>query len=103
MKRRTWSAVRRDATECNSQIPLPIEHARSSALENGGAAKTRPAITQTKTEHILWMRDVVDIVGVHRCTIHRWIQLGRFPAKDAPRKNPVGWLRSTIHQWLLEK
>jgi predicted DNA-binding transcriptional regulator AlpA len=52
-------------------------------------------------DEILWMRDVVQLTGKHRCTIHRWVHQGIFPAKNAPRGRPTGWLRSTIEQWLL--
>jgi predicted DNA-binding transcriptional regulator AlpA len=52
-------------------------------------------------DEILWMRDVVQLTGKHRSTIHRWIHRGFFPPKNAPRGQPTGWLRSTIEQWLL--
>ncbi len=52
-------------------------------------------------DEILWMRDVVQLTGKHRCTIHRWVHQGIIPAKNAPRGRPTGWLRSTIEQWLL--
>lgn len=50
---------------------------------------------------ILWMRDVQVLFDVHRCTIHRWIKRGVFPAKDAPAGTPRGWLRSTVLRWQL--
>ena len=46
------------------------------------------------------MRDVLQLTGVHRSTIHRWIRSGSFPRKDAPKKRPTGWLRSTYDHWL---
>jgi predicted DNA-binding transcriptional regulator AlpA len=52
-------------------------------------------------DEILWMRDVVQLTGKHRCTIHRWMNQGLFPLKNAPRGRPTGWLRSTIERWLL--
>lgn len=52
-------------------------------------------------DEILWMRDVVQLTGMHRCTIHRWMHSGVFPKKNAPRARPTGWLRSTIERWLL--
>src|ERR1700683_3359744 len=52
-------------------------------------------------DEIVWMRDVVQLTGKHRSTIHRWIHRGLFPRKNAPRGQPTGWLRSTIEQWLL--
>jgi len=47
------------------------------------------------------MRDLQALFAVHRCTIHRWIQRGEFPAKDAPAGSPRGWLRSTVLRWQL--
>lgn len=52
-------------------------------------------------DEILWMRDVVQLTGKHRSTIHRWMHRGLFPRKNAPSGRPTGWLRSTIEQWLL--
>jgi predicted DNA-binding transcriptional regulator AlpA len=52
-------------------------------------------------DEILWMRDVVQLTGKHRSTIHRWMNQGFFPRKNAPRQRPTGWLRSTIEGWLL--
>src|SRR5262245_50898165 len=87
---------RQNATECNTQLPLHMETTRRPLADGPGTPHVQP-------ESILWMRDVVKIARVHRCTIFRWIQMGRFPAKDAPRARPVGWLRSTIQRWLLEQ
>jgi len=42
----------------------------------------------------------VKLTGVHRSTVYRWMQLKHFPAKDAPRNRPTGWLRSTYEQWV---
>jgi predicted DNA-binding transcriptional regulator AlpA len=48
---------------------------------------------------ILYMRDVVQIVGKHRSTILRWIDHRSFPPKSVPRDHPSGWLRSEIESW----
>jgi predicted DNA-binding transcriptional regulator AlpA len=52
-------------------------------------------------DEILWMRDILQLTGKHRCTIHRWMNLGIFPQKNVPRGRPTGWRRSTIELWLL--
>ena len=54
-----------------------------------------------EVEAILWMNDIVELTGKHRCTIHRWMHEGTFPKKDAPKDRPRGWLRSTYQQWLV--
>lgn len=50
---------------------------------------------------ILWMRDVVQLTGKHRSTIHLLKHRGFFPRKNALRGQPTGRRRSTIEQWLL--
>ena len=62
---------------------------------------SKPVKRTIALDEILWMRDVVQLTGKHRSTIHRWIHRGFFPRKNAPRGQPTGWLRSTIEQWLL--
>ena len=49
------------------------------------------------------MTDLVKRTGVHRATIYRWIQQGRFPPKNAPQSNPTGWLEDTYERWLSGK
>jgi predicted DNA-binding transcriptional regulator AlpA len=51
-------------------------------------------------DQILTTRDVVAIVGHHRCTLFRWMSAGQFPHKHAFRGRKVGWLRSDIEKWL---
>jgi predicted DNA-binding transcriptional regulator AlpA len=48
---------------------------------------------------VVYMRDVVRIVGRHRSTILRWIDRKTFPPKSVPRAHPSGWLRSEIESW----
>jgi len=48
---------------------------------------------------VVYMRDVVRIVGRHRSTILRWIDRNSFPPKSVPRARPNGWLRSEIESW----
>jgi predicted DNA-binding transcriptional regulator AlpA len=87
-----------------TQLSLAIDSPGSGV---GAMLTTRHAMPkETKKraialDEILWMRDVVQLTGKHRCTIHRWMHQGIFPPKNAPRGRPTGWLRSTIEQWLL--
>jgi predicted DNA-binding transcriptional regulator AlpA len=50
--------------------------------------------------NILRMREIVELTGVHRSTIYRWIALKYIPAKNAPHDRPTGRLRSTYEQWV---
>jgi predicted DNA-binding transcriptional regulator AlpA len=67
--------------------PPPIRRRRASERNN------------LHLDPILYMSDVVRIVGRHRSTILRWIDLKRFPAKSVPHDHPTGWLRSDIERW----
>lgn len=68
-------------------------------------SKARPYRSKYKRERdlgmdpIVYMRDVVRIVGRHRSTILRWIDRKSFPPKSVPRDHPSGWLRSEIESW----
>jgi predicted DNA-binding transcriptional regulator AlpA len=75
-------------------IAFPAEAAGPRCSRNGNKRVTA-------LDEILWMRDVVQLTGKHRCTIHRWMHRGMFPRKNAPRSRPTGWLRSTIERWLM--
>src|SRR5262249_33254549 len=68
MGQRLRHSSRQNATECNPQLILPIESARRSSVTETGVPQTQP-------DAIMWMRDVVTIARVHRCTIYRWIQI----------------------------
>ena len=83
------------------QLALAIGPARVEAVEQTRRSKRSKLQSRSvDVEPILWMRDVVELTGKHRCTIHRWMHDGEFPKKDAPRERPRGWLRSTYEQWL---
>jgi predicted DNA-binding transcriptional regulator AlpA len=90
--------------QAHHQLSLAIDTPRVGV---GGKAVPRqrpgrePVERAIALDEILWMRDVVQLTGKHRSTIHRWIHRGLFPRKNAPRGQPTGWLRSTIEQWLL--
>jgi predicted DNA-binding transcriptional regulator AlpA len=73
---------------------------RTPRLHFNGNVKTVNVLHEPASQSILWMRDVVYLTGVHRSTIHRWMRMGLFPQKEAPRHNPRGWLKSTYERWL---
>lgn len=104
MKPPRLSSVTESAPQARGQLSLAIESpAIAAALK---PTSGRPLITRhpkrvIALDEILWMRDVVHLTGKHRCTIHRWIQQGLFPPKNAPRGRPTGWLKSTVERWLL--
>lgn len=104
MRQRQTPVRQRSITAHDAQLSLAIDApALVNRLPESQRANVRaPRVTRAiDVEPILWMRDVVELTGMHRCTIHRWILNGTFPKKDAPRRRPTGWLRSTYAQWLL--
>lgn len=81
-------------------IGPPVNGVRGEPVARQGSGR-RIVKGPIGLDEILWMRDVVHLTGKHRCTIHRWMNRGLFPPKNAPRGHPTGWLRSTIERWLL--
>jgi predicted DNA-binding transcriptional regulator AlpA len=80
------------------QLPLAMEF--PAILVPPDRRSRQSLAAKVATSRILRMRDVVRLTGVHRSTIHRWIQAGRFPVKDAPRHRPTGWLDTTYERWV---
>ncbi len=85
----------------SAQIPLPM-----GPGEDGSSARPVRFLTRRSTynrelgiDPVVYMPDVVRIVGRHRSTILRWIARKWFPAKSVPSEHPTGWLRSEIERW----
>jgi predicted DNA-binding transcriptional regulator AlpA len=93
-RRRSSSRTRQSR---DPQLPLAMELPATPTPIRPLAQMPRRLV---QAEPILWMRDVLELTGVHRSTIHRWMQNGTFPKKDAPKGCPTGWLRSTYERWL---
>lgn len=83
--------------EADPQLSLPMDFPDGTG---GPESKGRLRRGRKTSDGILHMRDVVKLTGVHRSTVYRWMQLKHFPAKDAPRNRPTGWLRSSYEQWV---
>jgi predicted DNA-binding transcriptional regulator AlpA len=95
-------------TRSCSGVVAAQAHQLSLALDTAPAPNARPLppIRQRRVSErnlpmdpIVYMRDVVHLVGRHRSTILRWIDRKRFPAKSVPHDHPTGWLRSDIERW----
>ena len=94
----------RNRPRAHHQLSLAIDTPRIGVGGKPGLGSVwsaKPVKRTIALDEILWMRDVVQLTGKHRSTIHRWMHRGFFPRKNAPRGRPTGWLRSTIEQWLL--
>jgi predicted DNA-binding transcriptional regulator AlpA len=104
MKARRGSTVDESLPDARGQLSLAIDSTTPGTPVKQAARRPlgeRPLKRVIVLDEILWMRDVVHLTGKHRCTIHRWIQQGIFPPKNAPRGRPTGWLKSTVERWLL--
>ena len=44
--------------------------------------------------------EVANTLGVHRCTLWRWIKRGNFPAPLQLGRNAVGFRQSDVAAWL---
>jgi hypothetical protein len=91
MKPRRSFPAETSASQTHPQLPLAIG-APVSGIGREPPARQRSSgrIVKgaTPLDEILWMRDVVQLTGKHRCTIHRWMNQGLFPPKNAPRGRP---------------
>jgi predicted DNA-binding transcriptional regulator AlpA len=88
------------------QLTLPIAAPASSNSPTALSRFRNAHLHQVRNDRIasldriLTTRDVVAIVGHHRCTLFRWMSAGQFPHKHEVRGRKVGWLRSDIEKWL---
>lgn len=96
--RRRAAAEEFPSGDPDPQLPLAMDFPEISS--DADSRVRRPGRARPTTARILRMRDIVKLTGVHRSTIHRWIQAGSFPAKDAPRHRPAGWLEATYERWV---
>jgi predicted DNA-binding transcriptional regulator AlpA len=104
MRPRQPSPEEESAPQAHRQLSLAIGAPVSGVGPKSAARERLGGRTLKRTialDEILWMRDVVQLTGKHRCTIHRWMNRGLFPPKNAPLGRPTGWLRSTIERWLV--
>ena len=46
------------------------------------------------------LRDVMEIVGVTKTTIYRWVGRGQFPPAVKLGERAVAWRRSDIEAWI---
>ena len=55
------------------------------------------------SKFILRAKDVVELVGVSKNTIHNWINQGIFPKPIKLGPRAVGWRSEQIEDWLHER
>ena len=54
-------------------------------------------------QRILRLKDVKDRTGLSRSSIYQKIRLGIFPDRVRLGARSVGWLESSIDQWIAER
>ena len=46
------------------------------------------------------MREVIEMVGVSRATIYRWMDAGDFPRSIALEGNSIAWSEKSVQEWM---
>lgn len=59
-------------------------------------------IVPKKVVRILRMPEVVRRTGASKSTVYSWIEQGKFPKGKKIGGRSVGWLESTVEEWILE-
>ena len=49
------------------------------------------------------LTEVVQLTGVSRSTIYRWMATGEFPKQVSLGSNTVAWLEAEIEDWIQQK
>lgn len=52
---------------------------------------------------IIRLKEVMDLTGLSRSTIYKYIAEGQFPIPVPLGDRCVGWLESEVHDWILAK
>ena len=56
-----------------------------------------PGLTRSR---LMRLPEVVQLTGVSRSTIYRWIANGEFPRQISLGANTVAWLESDVDDWI---
>lgn len=52
---------------------------------------------------IIRLKEVMDITGLARSTIYKFVSVDLFPKPISLGDRCVGWLESEVHDWILSK
>ena len=56
-----------------------------------------PGLTRSR---LMRLPEVVQMTGVSRSTIYRWMENGEFPRQISLGANTVAWLESDVEDWI---
>ena len=54
----------------------------------------------TQPLRFMRMREVIEMVGVSRATIYRWMDAGDFPRSIALGGNSIAWSEKSVKEWM---
>jgi prophage regulatory protein len=72
---------------------------RSKSGKNIGVAYCLPKQLE-QTMKILQLKQVIDITGLGRSSIYKYVSQGKFPLPLQLTERRVGWLDSEVKQWI---
>ena len=55
---------------------------------------------QTTAPRFLRLPEVLNLVGVTRSTLYRWMEAGAFPRQISVGGNTVVWVESDVTKWM---
>ena len=54
----------------------------------------------TQPLRFMRMREVIEMLGVRRATIYRWMDAGDFPRSIALGGNSIAWSEKSVQEWM---
>ena len=54
----------------------------------------------TQPLRLMRMGEVIEMVGVSRATIYRWMDAGDFPRSIALGGNSIAWSEKSVQEWM---
>ena len=58
---------------------------------------------QVSAPRFLLLPEVLDLVGVTRSTLYRWMEAGTFPMQISVDGNTVVWVESAVTDWMQDQ
>ena len=59
-----------------------------------------PSVFMTTASRFLRLPEVLNLVGVTRSTLYRWMDAGTFPKQISVGGNTVVWVESAVTAWM---
>ena len=59
--------------------------------------------TSYTEQHVIRIQELMQITGVSRSSIWRWVKSGDLPPPIALGPNCIGWLSAEIYKWLEDR